>query len=200
MPDPVSETPLPGLLPAGRSFVRMNAGQLSRVVGVPWLGMVEPASADERVDHVWISIAVPGYGNVQLNLSTRSSRNRRAGFDDAIRLAVLRESGLPRPKPGVHACPRFDYADIERQEPLEYVRQTRDGMERILLDAAASSDLIEAWGSLYARDHVGLHEIHSRKASCAVPQDLRGRDGAVRFYRAGTTDSELFLLKFCGQL
>jgi hypothetical protein len=44
-----------------------------------------------------------------------------------------------------------------------------------------------------------LHQIHSRRASSAVPEDLRGRDGAVRFYFDEDQRSELALLKFSGQ-
>ena len=57
---------------------------------------------------------------------------------------------------------------------------------------------IEAWGELYRAQHLGLHQIHSRRASCAVKTDLIGRDGAIRFYlRDGK--AEMFLFKYCGQ-
>jgi hypothetical protein len=59
--------------------------------------------------------------------------------------------------------------------------------------------LIEAWGVPYHRAQPGLHQIHSRRASNAVAEDLRGRDGAVRFYFDEDQRVELALLKFAGQ-
>jgi hypothetical protein len=36
------------------------------------------------------------------------------------------------------------------------------------------------------------------RASCSVPRDLQGRDGAIRFYYADAR-AELLLFKYCGQ-
>jgi hypothetical protein len=66
-------------------------------------------------------------------------------------------------------------------------------------DPKTQAGLIEAWGAPYHRAQPGLHQIHSRRASSAVPEDLRGRDGAVRFYFDEDQRSELALLKFSGQ-
>ena len=37
------------------------------------------------------------------------------------------------------------------------------------------------------------------RASCSVPRDLIGRDGAIRFY-FDDGHAELLLFKYCGQL
>ncbi|MFM8808578.1 MAG: hypothetical protein ACKOJB_06710, partial [Chthoniobacterales bacterium] len=58
---------------------------------------------------------------------------------------------------------------------------------------------IEAWGVPYHRAEPGLHQVHSRRASAAVAEDLRGRDGAVRFYFDEGQRTELTLIKFTGQ-
>lgn len=61
--------------------------------------------------------------------------------------------------------------------------------------------LIKVTGRILGAE-VEKHEwrkIHSRRASCAVPGDLRGRDGALRFYFESGQATELFLFKFCGQ-
>ena len=57
----------------------------------------------------------------------------------------------------------------------------------------------QAWGDLYIREHPGIHQVHSRRASCAVPRDIVGRDGALRFYFGRDTVCETLLFKFCGQ-
>ena len=57
----------------------------------------------------------------------------------------------------------------------------------------------EVWGELYATDHIGVHQVHSRRASCAVTTDLKSRDGALKLYYPQDNLAEAFLFKFCGQ-
>ena len=40
---------------------------------------------------------------------------------------------------------------------------------------------------------------HSNRASSAVPQDLKGRDGAFKLFYPQDNLAEAFLFKFCGQ-
>ena len=72
-------------------------------------------------------------------------------------------------------------------------------METLLIDKATRAIFIEAWGELYVRIHVGIHQVHSMRASCSVLRDLVGRDGAIRFYFAEEKRAELMLFKYCGQ-
>jgi hypothetical protein len=58
---------------------------------------------------------------------------------------------------------------------------------------------VEAWGDFYFRAHIGVHQIHSRRASNAVPRDLIGRDGAIQFYYREPRVREMLLFKFAGQ-
>ena len=71
-------------------------------------------------------------------------------------------------------------------------------LTELLVTKAKTAVRAEVWGELYAKDHLGIHQIHCRRASCAVTTDLKGRDGALKLYYADNT-SELFLFKFCGQ-
>jgi hypothetical protein len=57
----------------------------------------------------------------------------------------------------------------------------------------------EVWGDLYARDHLGVHQIHSRRRSAVVNTDFKARDGALKLYYAQDNLAELFLFKFAGQ-
>jgi hypothetical protein len=75
----------------------------------------------------------------------------------------------------------------------------RAAMEEYFALHCANCRRIEAWGVPYHRAEPGLHQIHSRRASASVPADLRGRDGAVRFYFDEDQRVELALLKFAGQ-
>jgi hypothetical protein len=59
---------------------------------------------------------------------------------------------------------------------------------------------LEAWGERYVRTHIGIHQVHSMRASCSVLRDFIGRDGAIRFYFAEEARAELLLFKYCGQL
>jgi hypothetical protein len=59
--------------------------------------------------------------------------------------------------------------------------------------------MIEVWGAPYYRDLPGIHQIHSRRASCGVGESREGIDGALRFYFREGNRSELLLFKFCGQ-
>ena len=72
-------------------------------------------------------------------------------------------------------------------------------METLLTQKAGAAILMEVWGDIYVHNHAGVHQIHSRRASCAVDQDIVGRDGALKFYYREEQASEMLLLKFCGQ-
>jgi hypothetical protein len=82
-----------------------------------------------------------------------------------------------------------------------YETLERAEIEALLLDAAARCARVEAIGTPYhRRPIVGIHQIHSRRTSCAVPEDLPGRDGALHFYFDASDREALWLFfKFCGQ-
>lgn len=172
-------------------------GDFVRVAGAPLLVEVEFSAREEKVDHVWIDICAPE--RLRLAVNTLSRRNRDAGFDPRIRVGVVREPWIELPPCGVYSCAGFDYAGIEARHNVFYEVHGKSAMERLLCERARAAVFVEAWGELYARDHPGVHEIHSRRGSCAVPDDILGRDGALKFYFKKNHDAELLLFKFCGQ-
>ncbi len=160
---------------------------------------VESPVRQENIDHVFVTIdaglAIP----VILSLNTLSFRNRVAGYDARIRLATLRWRWTHLPPRGLYPLEFFDYETVELLESVAFRVLDRTAVEEYFALRCANCRLIEAWGVPYHRAQPGLHQIHSRRASSAVPEDLRGRDGAVRFYFDEDQRSELALLKFCGQ-
>jgi hypothetical protein len=76
----------------------------------------------------------------------------------------------------------------------------RPALERVLVEKSSRAIFVEAWGALYLRDRLGIHQVHSRRASCSVRTDYVGRDGAVRFYYRENTAAEMLLFKYCGQV
>jgi hypothetical protein len=132
-------------------------------------------------------------------VNTLSRLNRDAGFDSRVRTGIVRETYAELPARGVFPCDRFDYTEIEGKANVFYESHDRPEMEALLLSRADTAILVEAWGDIYTHNHVGVHQIHSRHASCAVAQNIVGRDGALKFYYEAEKASELLLFKFCGQ-
>jgi hypothetical protein len=81
---------------------------------------------------------------------------------------------------------------------VRYLEYERPALEVLLTDHAKRTTFIEAWGELYVRTHIGIHQVHSMRASCSVLRDYVGRDGAIRFYFPEGT-AEMLLFKYCGQ-
>jgi hypothetical protein len=96
-------------------------------------------------------------------------------------------------------CRGLDYHEIEAVEKVTYIDYERPALETLLAEKAGRAIFIEAWGELYVRNHLGIHQVHSRRASCSVPQDYTGRDGAIRFYFGRDATAEMLLFKYCGQ-
>lgn len=172
---------------------------MARVVGQVVSCRVEDSARDENIDHVYVTVDAGLEVPVTLSLNTLSFRNRMAGHDPRVRIATLRWRWTRLPQRGLYPLEFFDYDTVELLENAEYRLLDRVGMEEYFAVHCGNCRLIEAWGMPYHRDGPGLHQIHSRRASCAVPEDLRGRDGALRFYFDEDQRSELAMLKFCGQ-
>jgi hypothetical protein len=77
-----------------------------------------------------------------------------------------------------------------------------DPRMRVAFIPSAWSELpaiwIQAWGAIYLRDRLGIHQVHSRRASHSVRTNYIGRDGALRFYNPDHT-AEMVLFKYSGQ-
>ena len=175
------------------------AAPFLHAVGSDLRATVEFHRDQAHIDHVWITMDIGQASRLTISINTFSRRNHDAGFDARIRLGLLREDWTELPPKGVERQSGLDYADYETAANIFYEHYQRETLENLLLLTAREAILLEAWGSPYFRKgRPGLHQIHSRRASCAVAEDIPNRDGALRFYLPDRS-STLFLFKFCGQ-
>ncbi len=186
-------------MPARATGIAFPSTPLVRVVGSVVDVELENSAREENIDHVFVTLDARLGTPVTLSLNTLSFRNRVAGHDPRIRLGTLRWRWTHLPPRGLYPLGFFDYETVELLENVEYHVLDRTGMEEYFTLHCANCRLVEAWGVPYQRVRPGIHQIHSRRASAAVHEDLRGRDGAVRFYFDEDQRSELALLKFTGQ-
>lgn len=170
---------------------------LIRVVGRITGAEVESHPNPDEIDHLWIRIDAGGETLISVN--TSSKKNRIAGFDSRIRVGVIRGQWTDLPATGAGVCAFNDYEELEKHANVYFEHHDRTSLEKLLMDRCRSACLLEVWGAPYRQRTPGVHQIHCRRASCAVPEDLRGRDGALKFYFQAGQLTELFLFKFCGQ-
>jgi len=116
-----------------------------------------------------------------------------------MRVGVIASQWSQLPKSGIFPAAGLDYAELERAQAIEYREMERTVLETMLKARADRAIFVEAWGALYRRDLLGIHQVHSRRASCSVRTDHIGRDGALRFYYGDDSAAEMFLFKYCGQ-
>lgn len=139
---------------------------------------------------------------VTVSVNTRSLRNALAGADPRVRVGRVRGTAGHLPPCGARVLAAFDYAEVEAANNVFYEHMERREAEAFLLGLCGESCLLEAWGAPYRRGRaLGIHQVHSRRASCGVPADLRGLDGGLKFFSksGGTISWTMVLLKFCGQ-
>lgn len=171
--------------------------QSVRVVGRPLRMEVERTSCAEKIDHFWITISVAEVGPVLLSVNTTSLRNRYAGFDDRLSVGRVRSSYSHPPTGGISRSRLLNYRSIAANANVFYEHYERRELEALLREQTARATWVQAWGVAFARRTIGVHQIHCRRASCGVAEDLVQMDGALRFYREN--EAEMLLLKFCGQ-
>ena len=152
-----------------------------------------------NIDHFWITIGMGTGEPLRIALSTHSRHNAAAGFDPRLRIGIVASVWTELPPAGMRKSPGLDYQQIEASAQITYLEYTRPALETLLMDKARRAVFIEAWGELYVRTHIGIHQVHSMRASCSVLRDFVGRDGAIRFYFAEEARAELLLFKYCGQ-
>jgi hypothetical protein len=117
-----------------------------------------------------------------------------------MRVGVFASRWSELPASGIFPVAGLDYAELERAQVIEYREMERTALETILKAKADRTIFVEAWGAFYRRDRLGIHQVHSRRASCSVRTDYVGRDGALRFYYREASAAEMFLFKYCGQV
>jgi hypothetical protein len=152
---------------------------MARVAGDVAKFEIEKSQRPENVDHVYITIDAGLKTPVVLSVNTLSFRSRVAGHDPRVRLGTLSWRWTHLPPRGLYPLEFFDYDTVELIENVEYRVLERGAMEEYFALRCANCRRVEAWGVPYPRAEPGLHQIHSRRASAAVIEDLRGRDGAV---------------------
>jgi hypothetical protein len=179
------------------TYLGLNHGDLVHVAGTPITFAAEIDRVPANIDHFWITIGLGTGEPIRISISTHSRQNAAAGFDPRIRLGSIASTWSELPPPGMMKSPGLDYATLEASSPTKFLEFERPALEQLLTEKATLALFIEAWGELYVRTHVGIHQVHSMRASCSVPRDHLGRDGAIRFYFAGK--AELLLFKYCGQ-
>lgn len=183
---------------ASRGYAGLNDGDLVHVAGSPIAFAAEIDRVPANIDHFWITIGIATGEPIRIALSTHSRQNAAAGFDPRVRVGIVASNWSELPAAGLMKSPGLDYAVIEAASPVSYLDYERPALELLLTNKAKRAALIEAWGELYLRTHAGIHQVHSMRASCSVPRDLVGRDGAIRFCFPDKT-AELLLFKYCGQ-
>ncbi|HEX4639956.1 MAG TPA: hypothetical protein VH252_01140 [Chthoniobacterales bacterium] len=182
----------------GRSYLGLNHGDLVHVAGTPVAFAAEIDRVPENIDHFWITVGTGVGDPIRIALSTHSRQNAAAGFDARMRLGVISSTWSELPRAGLTKSVGLDYHSLEAKSPVVYAETERPQLETLLADKAKRAVFVEAWGELYIRTHLGIHQVHSMRASCSVARDLIGRDGAIRFYFPEGT-AEMLLFKYCGQ-
>jgi hypothetical protein len=175
-------------------------GAFVRVGGTPVGYAIERNADANRIDHLTITLRAGEFGVVIIALNTYSLRSLNAGVDPRIRLAIIGSTWNTLPPAGVSPSAGLDYSLLEKQSEVAYREYERVSLEAFLIENINRSAFIEGWGEFYLRDHSGIHQVHSRRASCAVQSDYYGRDGAIQFYFQENRAAELLLFKFCGQV
>jgi len=153
-----------------------------------------------KIDHVWVTIRAGRFGPLRVSINTYSLKHAADGFDPRMRVGVITSLWSQLPESGIFPAAGLDYAELERAQAIEYREMERTVLETMLKARADRAIFVEAWGALYRRDLLGIHQVHSRRASCSVRTDHIGRDGALRFYYRDDSAAEMFLFKYCGQV
>jgi hypothetical protein len=179
--------------------IRTTPAKFVHVCGVPYAVVIEAAEDPANSDHVFLTLEVPPFGRIQSAINTLSRLNRDHGFDGRIRVAILPGTYTEKPETGLEECAGQDYATLEAIQNVAYEPYEHAALAELLAAKMKTAIRAEIWGELYAREHLGIHQIHCRRASCALKTDLRNRDGALKLYYPTGNLAELFLFKFCGQ-
>jgi hypothetical protein len=176
----------------------LKHNDLVHVAGIPTAFAAELDPDPKNIDHFWITIGLGVGEPIRIALSTHSRQNAAAGFDPRIRLGIVASTWNELPPAALQRANGLDYLTLEAASPVTYTEYERPRLEVLLMEKVKRSVFIEAWGELYIRTHIGIHQVHSMRASCSVLRDLTGRDGAIRFYFPDSS-AELLLFKYCGQ-
>ena len=179
--------------------IRTSPPKFVHVTGVPYA--VEQKACDDptALDHVWLTIEAPPFGRLRASVNTTSRASRSVGVDPRVRVGFVKSNWTEKPAPGLSEDRGQDYAKIEAAFKVTYEEMDQEALAAFLIERAKRAVRVEVWGDLYAQEHLGIRQIHCRRASSAVSTDLRNHDGALKLYYAEESSAELLLFKFAGQ-
>jgi hypothetical protein len=177
----------------------LSHGDFVHVAGAPIAFAAEVDRVPSNIDHFWITVGIGSGDPIRIALSTHSRQNAAAGFDPRVRVGIIASAWRELPAAGMTGSRGLDYQEIEAASPVTYIEYERPALESLLAEKTGRALFLEAWGDLYVRNHLGIHQVHSRRASCSVLQDYKGRDGALRFFYGNDATAEMLLFKYCGQ-
>lgn len=160
---------------------------------------VETNDDPGKIDHVWLEVRAGEQGLLQIALNTRSRKNAEAGYDPRVWVGIVTSTWTELPAAGAHTAESLDYSTIEASQPVTFTLYDRTGLEELLVQKAKAACFARGWGEFYVRARLGIHQVHSRRASFAHPRDHRGEDGALELYFDDEKRRELLLFKFTGQ-
>ncbi len=180
--------------------IRTSPPKFVHVTGVPYTVETPPSSDAGAADQIWLNLEVPSLGRIRTVINTVSRLCGDAGHDSRVRVGVDRTTWTEKPPTGLLESDGQNYNLLEAASPVEYVEHEQSALAELIAQKAKLAVRAEVWGDLYATDdHLGVRQIHSRRASKSVTKDLVGRDGALKLYYSEQNLSELFLFKFYGQ-
>ena len=161
---------------------------------------IEQGLDPAKIDHFWITIRAADFGLLRISINTWSLKHAAWGFDPRMRVGVILSEWQQLPASGLFPSTGLDYAELEREGVVAYQEMERPALETLLASKASRAFFAEAWGAFYFRAGLGIHQVHSRRASDSVPIDHVGRDGALRFYYRENSVAEMLLFKYSGQI
>ena len=179
--------------------IRTSPPKFVHVRGVPYTVAIEEAEDPLKIDHVYLNVEVPPFGRLRVAINTLSRLNREGGFDPRMRVGIIKSTYTEKPMPSLEECNGLDYAKQDEKHGVKYEIYEQAALTEMLVAKMKAAIRAEIWGELYARDHLGIHQVHCRRASKAVPVDVPNRDGALKLYYPQDNAAEAFLFKFDGQ-
>lgn len=179
--------------------IRTSPPKFVHVIGVPYAVDREVAEDPANSDRLWLTIEAPPFGRLRASVNTTSRLCSDAGHDPRVRVAIVPSTWEEKPTPGLSEDKGQNYSKIEAAFGATYELMEREALADLLAERAKRAVRAEVWGDLYAQEHLGVRQLHCRRASSAVSEDLRNHDGALKLYYAEGNTAELFLFKFAGQ-
>jgi hypothetical protein len=179
--------------------IRTSPPKFVHVRGVPYTVAVEENPDPLKVDHVYLNVEVPPFGRLRVAINTLSRVSREAGFDPRVRVGIIRSTYTEKPLPSLEECNGLDYAKQEEKHGVQFETYEQAALTEMMVTKMKAAIRAEIWGELYARDHLGIHQVHCRRPSKAVPEDVPNRDGALKLFYPEENATEAFLFKFDGQ-